>query len=77
MKIDIPDDFFDGFLVSALKDGLDTVRKTGWVRHSDDIVNNVKVEAAFVTLLEYYMTCSDFKNFIRSTYNGSDADSGE
>jgi len=77
MKIDIPNEALDQFLLDALKDGLNTVRDSAWVRHAEDIVNNIRLEAAFVTLLEYYMPYSDFKDFIRSTYNGSDADSGE
>ena len=75
MKIEISDEFLDGFLVQALKDGLDTVQKNNWVKHPEDILDNKKLEAAFLTLLGYYMCYSDFVQFIKDTYNGSDSDS--
>lgn len=75
MKIEISDEFLDDFLVQALQDGLDTVRKSNWVKHPEDIVNNVKVEAAFITLLEYYMCHSDFNHMVERIYRGSDSNS--
>ena len=75
MKIEIPNEALDEFFVQALKEGLDCVRKNGWVKHSEDIVNNKKIEAAFLTLIEYYMCHSEFTNFIQEEYNGSDSDS--
>ena len=75
MKIEISDEFLDDFLVQALKDGLDTVQKNNWVKNPEDIIDNKKLEAAFLTLLGYYMYPSDFMRFVEETYNGSNADS--
>lgn len=75
MKIEISDEFLDDFLVQSLKDGLDTIRNNSWLKHPEDILDNKKLEAAFLTLLGYYMCHSDFVQFIKDTYNGSDSNS--
>jgi hypothetical protein len=54
MKIEIPNEALDEFLVQSLKDGLDGVRyNRRTVQHPEDIANNAQLEGAFVTLLEY------------------------
>ena len=75
MKIEISDEFLDVFIVDTLKDGLDTIKKSSWVKHPEDIIDNKKLEAAFLTLLGYYMCHTDFIAFIKEEYNGSDSDS--
>lgn len=76
MKIEIPNEALDEFLVQSLKEGLETVLDTRRiVKHPEDIANNAQIEGAFVTLLEYYMCHTDFMQFIKETYRGSNADS--
>ena len=75
MKIEIPDDFFDGFIIQALQDGLDTIQKTNWVTNPEDIANNIRLKGAFITLLEYYMCHTDFIEFIKKEYRGSHSNS--
>jgi hypothetical protein len=76
MKIEIPNEALDEFLVQSLKDGLDGVRyNRRSVQHPEDIANHAQLEGAFVTLLEYYMCHTDFIEFIKEEYRGSNADS--
>ena len=76
MKIEIPNEALGEFLVQSLKDVLDGVRyNRRTVKHPEDIANNAQLEGAFVTLLEYYMCHTDFIEFIKKEYRGSNADS--
>jgi hypothetical protein len=76
MKIEIPNEALDEFFVQYLKEGLDTVRYNRRdVKHPEDISNCVELEGAFITLLRYYMVHTEFNEFIKETYRGSNSDS--
>jgi hypothetical protein len=75
MQVEIPDECLEDFFVKSLQEGLETVRGNTWMKHPEDIVNNLKIEAAFVTLLEYYTIPSDFDKFIKKVYRGSNSNS--
>ncbi len=74
MKIEIPDEALDEFLVQSLKEGLDTVSYFS-ASHPEDIANNIRLKGAFITLLEYYMCHTDFIQFIKEECRGSNSDS--
>ena len=74
MKIEIPDEALDEFLVQSLKDGLATVSYFSG-GHPEDIAQNFRLKGAFITLLEYYMCHTDFIEFIKKEYRGSHSNS--
>jgi hypothetical protein len=74
MELKLSNETVDNLVVDVLKDGLDTVSR-GFFLHPEDIAHNIKLKGAFITLLEYYMAHSDFLDFIKEQYDGSDTNS--